>query len=589
MTKGLSKAGTRLITRQVKERIGNKVLRGIANAAAQGAKGAVRAPLMNLVDPRAYAEAMNDTRGTATYDVAGGKVVYTGQEGVKTFGEAFADMMVSRSVENLSEMSGGIFSRMIPKNAGKLFRLPANKAWGRALKEVALAAGWNGTPEEFLEEQVSTILHSMLDDGQARWEDLVDPRQQLITALTVLSIGSVPGSISAVGNSVQAGMQRRDLNRAAREIEKIAGEDAAEILEVLGEGDTGSREEALALLLSTDAPDALKAAATRYYAGKLRRDVRDGMNDGEVEEAVERARAAVDAAINPSTGRVTIVTARGEKEAYRLARGKIITREDGSIDAGASDKTVYVENADGKIIPVDVGDIDKIEEDREGEEVAGEIGEKIAREGIREQQDAEAIPREVGQVVTAIDSNVVSRGEITRVNPDGTFLLLDEATGIEVLFRPGDVIDEDNMEGVENGARVIYRDSSGKIASGVMQDAYTRRNQQQVVVDGRVIPTGNVIGLEPGENPGDAGSTPPAGDDVPPGGTTAGAGSVSTGDVPTGAPATPGVQAAPAGETTPVEQVEQAPGEQAPAVPPDAVPPARKVNASKMSEDEALL
>jgi len=137
----------------------------------------------------------------STYSTAVDIMNQTGAGFPDAWGKAFTQGVI----ENFSEGAGEFIPGIGIANKTKIGRYFLDKTKG--FRHIS---GIQGFPQEFTEEQIATVLHSIAGDGQGKWSDLIDPRNQLMTA-GVLAVMQVPhvsiasGSYVAgkVGNKVQ--------------------------------------------------------------------------------------------------------------------------------------------------------------------------------------------------------------------------------------------------------------------------------------------------------------------------------------------------------------------------------------------------
>lgn len=188
--------------------------------------------------PRVFGDAYNRNLGGITPDENGYVGRSEGDEPLKAIAKAFG----STVVEDYSEMVGSYFNvltKPIGKAAGKAVGKAADKIglekvhkliadipaseWAKTVTDVQNRAQFSGVLEEYGEELVGTALNAAIV-GDSKFSDLVDPKQQ---AETFMSVGLISGLIGGVKLSGYRGPKReaqKRLNSSINEMESALGE-----------------------------------------------------------------------------------------------------------------------------------------------------------------------------------------------------------------------------------------------------------------------------------------------------------------------------------------------------------------------------
>jgi hypothetical protein len=258
------------------------------------------AGVRTIVDPRTYNKVIENVTGNYGYAVDDkGRVTYTGMEGDMNFPQALTNAYTRQMVENLSEATGQIFPVVGRAMRGKIpaiAKLMRGPKFTGTTKKFMDAAGFNGMPAEFFEEQIATIGHSLTKDGDGQWSDLIDPRQQLLTLVTVAAIGSGAAMASGVEREAKKKITSAAFNYTVKNLRQEFGDDYVEIGKSLTTHGVNANMASLNdIIVSEDYTDSQKKAAldyyvagNRYFAYRANEDARD--KDMTEEEKLMRMR-----------------------------------------------------------------------------------------------------------------------------------------------------------------------------------------------------------------------------------------------------------------------------------------------------------
>lgn len=198
--------------------------------------------------PRVFGDAYNRNLGDITPDENGYVGRSEGDAPLKALAKAFG----STVVEDYSEMVGSYFkaiTKPLGKAAGKvadkiglekvhklIADVPASE-WAKTVTDIQNRGQFSGVLEEYGEELVGTALNAAIV-GDSKFSDLVDPKQQ---AETFMSVGLISGLIGGVKLSGYRGPKReaqKRLNSSINEMESALGEvKATEIISKLQNAD----------------------------------------------------------------------------------------------------------------------------------------------------------------------------------------------------------------------------------------------------------------------------------------------------------------------------------------------------------------
>lgn len=246
-----------------------------------------KAGVQTLIDPRTYNKVIENVTGTYGYNVdEKGRVTYTGMEGDMNFTQALTNAYTRQMVENLSEYSGEVFQpvgRLMRNKIPALAKMARGPKFTGMTKKFMDAAGFNGMPAEFFEEQLATIGHAIMGDGDGDWSDLIDPRQQLLTLATVAAIGSGASLVSGVERGVSKKITESAFKGSVQRLKEQFGDEFIEIGKSLTTHGVDANMASLTdLLQNPDLTGSQKAAAydyyisgARYFAYRENEDARD--------------------------------------------------------------------------------------------------------------------------------------------------------------------------------------------------------------------------------------------------------------------------------------------------------------------------
>ena len=532
-TGGVGKA----VTGGVKEVLKEGIKRNAINAIRSGAEASIekigarlagfglnvadataRASVMAAISPQTYRDMFDNMRGNVTYGYdKDGKPYYLGNVEQMDITKALLNAWGSNTIENVSEFSGfgmekgqATLSRLLKQRVPEVSKVlslgSARNEFFQGVNKAMEQAGFNGTVNEYLEEQVATVLHSFFEDGQAQWSDLVDPRQQFITFLTVASIGSGSAILNTSGNHLMKYGAKKAYNNAFQdfgtEFYNSQNNDIAGIFaDKMRNGTIEEKQSALSNIVDSDLfNDKQKLAALNLYRSGLTFESYEGAKEAQIEEAVKEIPTVIEENVNPKMGSVIHATIAGMDTPVQIADGNILQNEDGSIDREKSDQTIYYTDSDGKRQVTSIKNIENITENIPAQDAIDQVTEQVAAPIIAQQDNEEVRPYQAGETVRfSPDGNTSLIGQISgQDQTTGNYLLLVETpNGIQQMqVEPRQIINEDNLQGVENGSPVIYTNQNGQQIKDVVATTPDLYLQGLIGFEnGDVVPISNVIGL----------------------------------------------------------------------------------------------
>lgn len=428
-----------------------------------------------------------------------------------TYADAYA-----RSIDNpgsyLDNFTHSWFVNTIENYSEKFgAHLPGIGIKNPKLKMIMDQTGIQGFPEEFAEEQLSTILNSAFDTGQADWSDLVDPRNQLITAGTIGLLQVPYASVSAGGYAAgkyrditQKRSIRKGYNSNLSNMNNVFGKESEALINTINQIIDSDNSEGLGINsfisnVSNDAEltDKEKDAVFKYTMSYVPFSALNQAKQEAVSQVEQQVTHAVESNSNPEMNAIVSAKLSGAENPMHVVSGNIVQREDGSIDREASDKQIFYVDAEGNKQVTSIDFIENIEESIPTQDAIAQLTESEIANIISQQENEEVREYTPGEIVTAdiYGNGIPFTGQITEVTEAGNYIIVGTQSGQRAEIQPRQIINQDNIQGVDNGSLVQYRNEKGEIVKGTVNDAYGLRPQGMMDIDGNVIPISNVIGL----------------------------------------------------------------------------------------------
>ena len=451
--------------------------------------------------PSTYARAyeMANEEAVANEAPAGGALDYVGRA------------MAEQFITNASEMAGDVFESILPNKAasgvGKASR------WKKARKIAANATGVHGIPSEFVEEKAEEIGQAATGVGDTTWADMVDPRRNIITLGTVAFSQLPVQTITAMGytagkanNAITISNIRKGYNKNVSNMLDVFGDESKEAMETVESfvSSYGNSQEAVmafdhAILESDEYTDAEKSAMLNYamaYAPMV------GVDKEARERAggyVAKAASAIEQSVNKDMD--AVVTIRMDKNAAVLVGGKIVQKEDGSIDKDNSDKTLYYRDENGRVHPIGIDAVDEVVESVPRAEALQQASNAVSENVVKDTANAQAVERAVGEEVAFVvdGTSAVGVGVVQAMDDAGNYVVAMPDGSVSTV-EPRQLVDEE-VARMENGATILYADADGAKKKGVVADGFNYQGEGLIVLeDGTKVPFESILGVLENEN-----------------------------------------------------------------------------------------
>lgn len=497
-TKGIAK----MLKPATAARVAELASKGGWNAAAKlGYHNMNIAATMIPFQPSTYARAyeMANEEAVANGAPAGGALDYVGMA------------MAEQFITNASEMAGDVFESILPNKAasgvGKASR------WKKARKIAANATGVHGIPSEFVEEKAEEIGQAATGVGDTTWADMVDPRRNIITLGTVAFSQLPVQTITAMGytagkanNAITISNIRKGYNKNVSNMLDVFGDESKEAMETVESfvSSYGNSQEAVmafdhAILESDEYTDAEKSAMLNYamaYAPMV------GVDKEARERAggyVAKAASAIEQSVNKDMD--AVVTIRMDKNAAVLVGGKIVQKEDGSIDKDNSDKTLYYRDENGRVHPIGIDAVDEVVESVPRAEALQQASNAVSENVVKDTANAQAVERAVGEEVAFVvdGTSAVGVGVVQAMDDAGNYVVAMPDGSVSTV-EPRQLVDEE-VARMENGATILYADADGAKKKGVVADGFNYQGEGLIVLeDGTKVPFESILGVLENEN-----------------------------------------------------------------------------------------
>lgn len=325
------------------------VVKGAARTAAVGAK----ATAMTAMQPTMYADMVSRGTGRATLDENGN---YAGMEEAESAPMAAYKAFANATIENLSEHSGSMLSgatkaagnvlKKVPALGGFISNVQKNNVLS-GVSKMMKAVGFNGAPEEFFEEQVSTGLNSLLV-GDSQFSDFVDWKQQLAT---LISVGATAGAITATGSVMSQPYKKQIKNNYLEATDLVKG--------YFSHGEFDQFRASLSRMNIDSRPDFISsvAEAKGFGVNEVKHltvfATRQAQYDGYVGSVIDKikdgkikAQNELDRISNKSMGE--IIEVKMDNKPTNIVGGFVVFNENGTINNKRSSQIIYYLDEDGK-------------------------------------------------------------------------------------------------------------------------------------------------------------------------------------------------------------------------------------------------
>lgn len=475
--------------------------RGIGPLASKLAKGAidlsVRPAIQSMFSPSSYAMAFEEMQGQAIDRDEQGNISFDNRK-------SFEHGMTSAFIENQSEVMGEV---VLDKLFQKL-RIPIPSFLrNKAIQRLHNATGVQGPVTEYLEEKYSDLANIVR--GEQTIEGFFDPRSNLETfgavAIMQIPFSAIQGTGYGIGKvrDLQAKRAiRQTFDKSTNNLNEYFGEDAEQAIAGFNNLVDNSTEEELKEALTSVIEDEsidnnAKRAIVEYVTSYSAYSGLNKAKQEDVSQVEQQVTQAIEENANPQMNAVVSATIAGVEGPMQVVSGNIVQREDGSIDREASDKQIFYVDAEGNKQVTSIDFVENIEENIPIQDAIAQLTEAETANIISQQENEEVREYTPGEIVTAdvFGNGVPFTGQITEVTEAGNYIIIGTQSGQRAEIQPRQIINQDNIQGVDNGSLVEYRNEKGETVQGTVNDAYGLRPQGMIDIDGNIVPIADVIGL----------------------------------------------------------------------------------------------
>lgn len=480
--------------------------RGAGGVVSNLAKGAidlsVRPAVQTMFSPSSYAMAFQEMQGQAVDRDDQGKVSFDNR---KDFGHG----VTSAFIENQSEVLGEV---VLDKLFQRL-RIPVPAFLKtNAAKRLSSATGIQGPITEYAEEKYADLANIVR--GEQTIEGFFDPRQNLETfgAVAIMqipfsAINSTGYGIGKIQDAQAKRAIRQTYDKSRTNLNEYFGEEAEIAIENFNSLVDNSTEEELqneliSVIEDERLDDNAKRAIVEYVTSYSAYSGINKAKQEEVQQAQEQVTQQVQENVNPDMDAIVMAKVGGYEDPVQIWNGHIEYNEDGTINREKSSQSVTIINKDGKKVPVSINFVEELVENIPTEEATAQLSELATQEVTARQENDEVREYQAGERVRTIDGAIgrVAENEDGSVMTDdnGNYIVLvDTPTGPQqIATEPRNIINEDNLIGVENGSEVTYTNEQGEKTEGVVSTTPDLYAQGLIGFENAdVIPIANVEGL----------------------------------------------------------------------------------------------
>lgn len=446
LTSGFGAGAKTAVTKYVQSGLNRLISKGLLGKAVtkyvpKVAGATTQAAIMTPLQPGTYANIFNRRIGPADYGIDGsGDIEYQGHNSQTSTMEAMYKGITSSAIENFSEMTGAgfsqlggdvfkLFSKQVP-GLGRVFsKIPKSELMSR-ISKMTKRVGWNGTVEEFLEEQPATFLNALLV-ADNEFSDLIDLEQQATIAVSVAAMGAGFTGLNEAGSVYEKRKIKNEYVNKREQFRTVFAESAPETIEMIESVISDCTPDRLVgtlnvleqnVELTPEQSDVMRGYAVQSI---VYNSLQKGYQERIIEER-KQAEQEIREQVNPDMD--AIVMAETSLGDARIVGGNLVLDEKGEIDRSKSSKTIYIETeAERKAIPLFF--VNRIVSNTPVEDALLGYEQQLKRE---QQQEKESINFNVQPGHTIwIGQDAIVRS----VSPDGIYkiqLLDDVGTVIEL-------------------------------------------------------------------------------------------------------------------------------------------------------------
>lgn len=433
LAKGIARAALKEYGKKALKTIGGKVARGIVATGGNVVSAAGMTATTGV--PRVVGDAARRIR-----------------EG-KATGTAFSKAFGANVIESLTEMLGwqmagagkavrGGIAKITPRKVTEIVDKVQSNDLVSAVSNVIGKAGWQGLPEEYLEEVAGTVLNSRFV-GDSSLADLTDIDQQINTFLGVSILGgAIAGAKTAAYiPAARATIKAKSKVKSAEQVlDSLMTDDVAEIKTQIDNATVEDMGQAVMAAITSPAVNAEQKMALVSYAGAVAKI--KAMEAGKDKQRAEGTRTPERDVIEQSYEQGA--EAQGtDKHTYELEYQKVVK------DLGLTDEQI--------------DELDAIEDPAtyiyENPDRADELSRYYTAKARRDGMVDEAETR----IQQAEDSAGAAVDDITHT--DGNVYRATLASGEEVTISRGKVVigDDGDIDKTTSDARYVVRTQDGAV------------------------------------------------------------------------------------------------------------------------------
>lgn len=288
-----------------------------------------------------------------------------GKAVAKTTGKAIASKVpgVQKAADAFVEFADNMKKTKVGDLVGKAAEWLENKDLG--VKALAQKVGWNGTIEEWYEEQANTVLNALFV-GDEELSALFNGERQLETFLSVAVVGGATRLLSApaaIEQRAEVRKEKQNLKNTISDIEKrVRGNSTMSnaLKAVATAADTGTVEDVALAINEANRQLNLDTDTQRmfldYASARMMSNMWHSNDRRQASKLAEGVYKEVEARTHKQSGTITVAEytdAQGNKQNVDIIDGVIIRDEDKKIDSTLSDRSVVIRFQDGttKMVP----------------------------------------------------------------------------------------------------------------------------------------------------------------------------------------------------------------------------------------------
>lgn len=243
-----------------------------------------------------------------------GNAQFAGTQGGEAMPKAATKAFAANTINDFSEMVGEYFAPAIGKagdviastkpfkalkatKVGDMINRMSTSDWAKAVNDFEKNAQFHGAFGEYAEEVVGNAMNAAIVGDQS-WSDVVDPKQNVETFLSVSLMSGIMSSSKAIGYRKPKLEAERKLSQAESEANNVYGSQFGEIKSALENASVEDRKDYLSKVASSSMDEGKKKAIFNFV-GRLTE--LEGMNEaeqkaeqeGSVPEGIERNKSEI--------------------------------------------------------------------------------------------------------------------------------------------------------------------------------------------------------------------------------------------------------------------------------------------------------